>query len=373
MDKMPSTAIEILKSVDKDEFYRMEESEVMKHVKKAYNELVELGSRATKELGELLEDDSTWSCYFALKIMREVKDPEAVPYLINFLRKNSYYDSSNEEAMFALAEIGKPAVPLLMEEVKKEFENNVYNFYMVGALTRITEPEVYDFMVEITKDFLQNPEKYAGWFFIDHFTFNFEEHGRKDILPILKQLLKSKAVTDNERREIRDTVKVLEDPEGYKKELMETLRRFDDVFVMHEDKIEAPEISREELERADIRDLVNDNNEPVIIHDKDNERYFPLLYAIESAIANYYWSHPSLRDVDVICALKNIRNMFKNEFKPANELELEIISNLKSSLYINDFSKNETIACVKRVLNSVKRHRAVDRKRGYLNFIIDFV
>jgi|GEM_PF-1005010 len=372
--------IEFLKSVDEEKFYEMEEEEVRKYIGESYNELVKLGSRATEELGKLLEDKSTWSCYFALKIMREVKDPESIPYLINFLRNDSDYWEVSEEAMFALAEIGKPSIPLLMKEVKKEFEDKIYNFYMVGALTRIAEPEVYDFMIETTKDFLQNPEKYAGWFHIDHFTFNFEEQGRKDALPLLKQLLKSKTVTDMEQREILDTVRMLEDPEGYKRELMEMAGGVDKTSAVYEEKIEAAEetspelkIDREEIEKTDIGELVNDDNARVIIRDENADKYLPLLYTIESTIARHYKGNPSLKDKDVIFALKNIRNVFKKEFKPANALEFEIVLNLKISLYLNDFSKNEVIACIKRILNSVKRHHAVDGKRGYLDFIIDFV
>ena len=220
--------IAFLKSLDTEEFFDKEEEEIQLYAGNAMKELALMGNNATGELVGLLSTDFTWSCYLALKILHKSKDPQAVPALVDFLKKDSDDSLANEEAMFALQDIGDPAVPLLLEELRQNFEHKRYHYYLVGALTGIIGPIPYEFMVEITKEFLGNPGKYRGWFHIDDFTYNFVKQARDEAIPLLKQVLQVKTLSGSEKEELRDTIKALEDPVTYQKEIQDTVNELAD-------------------------------------------------------------------------------------------------------------------------------------------------
>ncbi len=220
--EMLSKHIELLKSLDTEEFYDKEEDEVRRYAQGALQKLIESGTHATPDLIHLLQTEFTWSCFFALTIFRETKDPQAVPAIITFLKRESDDSLANEEAMFALQDIGDPAIVPLIEDLEEAFDNKKYNTYLVGALTGIIGPAPYDFMVKITKDFISKPWRYKGWFHIEDFTYNFVKQERKDSIPLLKQILEMKAITGTEKQELEDTIRALEDPEGYEREIEKT-------------------------------------------------------------------------------------------------------------------------------------------------------
>ncbi|KYK22458.1 hypothetical protein AYK25_07225 [Thermoplasmatales archaeon SM1-50] len=215
--------IEFLRSLDTEEFYEKDEEEVRQFVQSTLQELVELGSQATHDLLELLQTEFTWSCFFAITIFRQTRDPQAVPPLINFLEKESDDSMANEEAMFALQDIGDPSIVPLIENLEALFENKKYNSYLVGALTGIIGLIPYEFMSKITKDFISRLSRYKGWFHIEDFTYNFVKQQRKEAIPLLRQILEMKGITGTEKRGLEDTIRALEDPEGYEKELKETV------------------------------------------------------------------------------------------------------------------------------------------------------
>ena len=219
-----SKHIDFLKSLDTDEFYNKDVDEVRRYAQDILQECIQLGNHATYKLIELLQTEFTWSCFFALTILRETKDPQAVPSIIDFLKKESDDSMANEEAMFALQNIGDPSIPPLIEDIEEAFGNKKYNSYLVGALTGIIGPASYDFMIKITKDFIEKPWRYKGWFQIEDFTYNFVAQERPDVIPLLKQILEMKVMTGNEKREIEDTIRALEDPERYEKEIQDTTR-----------------------------------------------------------------------------------------------------------------------------------------------------
>jgi predicted RNA-binding protein with RPS1 domain len=218
-----SKHINFLKSLDTEEFYDKEEDQIMSYAQSTLSELIQLGPAATNELVQLLSTEFTWSCYFALTILRQTKDPQAVPAIIAFLKRESDDSLANEEAMFILQDIGDPSITLLLEELEEEFNNKNYNSYLVGALTGIIGPEPYDFMVKITKDFISKPWRYKGWFHIEDFTYNFVTQERQDVVPLLQQVLEVKIISGTEKQEIEDTIKALQDPESYEKKIQETL------------------------------------------------------------------------------------------------------------------------------------------------------
>ncbi len=220
--EMLSRHIELLKSLDTEEFYNKDEDEVKTYAHEAIQDLIRFGAEATTELLPLLQTEFTWSCFFALTIIRETKDPSAVPALLAFLKKESDDSMANEEAMFALQDIGDSAIVPLMERLEELFENKQYNFYLVGALTGIIGPTPYEFMVKITTDFISRPSHYKGWFHIEDFTYNFVKQQRADALPLLRQVLENKGLSNTERQELRDTIRALEDPAQYQKEIEKT-------------------------------------------------------------------------------------------------------------------------------------------------------
>jgi HEAT repeat protein len=220
--EMSQNKIDFLKSLDTEEFYNKEEDEVLRYAHAAVQELISLGNQATPALVELLQTEFTWSCFFALTIFRKTKDPLAVPGLIAFLKRETDDSMANEEAMFALQDIGDPSIPLLIEDLQEEFDNKKYNSYLVGGLTGIIGPESYEFMVKITKDFIDKPWRYKGWFHIEDFTYNFVKQGRSDAIPLLRQIPEMKGITGSEKHELEETIRALEDPAGYEKEIEET-------------------------------------------------------------------------------------------------------------------------------------------------------
>lgn len=219
-----SKHIDFLKSLDREEFYNKTEDEIRSYAHDAIRECIQLGFQATYELVKLLQTEFTWSCFFALTILRETKDPQAVPAIITFLKRNTDDSMANEEAMFALQDIGDPSIAPLIEDLEEAFDNKKYNSYLVGALTGIIGPTPYDFMIKITKDFINKPWRYKGWFQIEDFTYNFVKQERLDVIPLLKKILEMKSITGVEKRELEDTIKALEDPESYEKAIQETAK-----------------------------------------------------------------------------------------------------------------------------------------------------
>jgi HEAT repeat protein len=223
--EMMSKHIDFLKSLDTEEFYNKDEDEVRRYAHNTIQELIQLGDQVTNELIELFHTEFTWSCFFALTVLRETKDPQAVPAIIDFLKKESDDSMANEEAMFALQDIGDPSIIPLIEDLEDAFDNKKYNSYLVGALTGIIGPAPYDFMVKITKDFIDKPWRYKGWFHIEDFTYNFVKQERQDAISLLKQILEIKVIIGTEKRELEDTIRALEDPDSYEKEIQETTKQ----------------------------------------------------------------------------------------------------------------------------------------------------
>jgi HEAT repeat protein len=219
--EMSQDKIDFLRLLDTEEFMEKEEDDVRRYAQQTIKDLIELGAQATPSLVELLQTEFTWSCYFALTIFRETKDPQAIPALIAFLKRETDDSLANEEAMFALQDIGDLSIAPLIEEIEEQFNNKKYNSYLVGGLTGILGPESYEFMVKITKDYLGKPWRYKGWFLIEDFTYNFVKQERTDIIPLLEQVLAMKNLTGSEKEELQETIRAIQDPIGYEKEIEE--------------------------------------------------------------------------------------------------------------------------------------------------------
>ena len=211
-----------LQQFDNPKGYRLEYENVKEKLKPVVEQLVQKGEAVLNQLHELLQYEESWSCLFALHTLKEIKSEKSIPYLIKFIKKNENGDcwESCDDALWALKAIGKPSVEPLVAELRRKFANKNFLGYLVGALGEIKDDRAYSFMVEITEDYLSNREDYDGWFEVDQFTYGFAEQGKKEALPLLKQVLAS-SVSEKEKREIESTIEELEDPEAYKERIRE--------------------------------------------------------------------------------------------------------------------------------------------------------
>lgn len=210
-----------LKQFDNEEGYKLSYDTVKPNMQPIISKLVEKGEEHLDELHSLLIREETWSSLFALQALKGIKSEKSTPFLIEFIKKNddSDYFESCEDAMWALQAIGKPAVKPLLNEMKKLFEKKEYVMFLVGALTGIKDDEVYSFMLSIVEDYMRNLDGYKGWFMIDDFTYHFDEQGKKEILPLLQKIHGMNHLSERESIELRDTIKKIEDPEGFEQEI----------------------------------------------------------------------------------------------------------------------------------------------------------
>ncbi len=108
------------------------------------------------------------------------------------------------------------------------------------------------------------------------------------------------------------------------------------------------------------------------ISDRNKEAFYPILMKIEETIRDRSLEDRSLKDSDVIEALKNIRDRLFSENMKFNELEKGIIDNLKLILLLNNYDKRDVSLSISCVLRSAKLHRSIGGSRGYLTFISQF-
>jgi len=253
MEKDVIELIEELKKYDNSKGYKLEYVEVQKKLDPIIKELSVRGNEVLDLLHELLKNEETWSCVFALKILRNIKNEKSITPLINYIVKteNEDYGDYGEDAMFALTAIGEPAISPLIEEIKRQFEKKIFYIFLTGALTEIKNEEVYKFMKEITEDYIKNEEKYDEWFHIDIFTSDFPKQEKKEILPLLYELINFDRISKFERIEIKNTIEMIDDPFGYEQKLkkdIEKLRPFAEKF-MQEEPSSNKKIDQEEFEK----------------------------------------------------------------------------------------------------------------------------
>jgi len=240
--------IKELKSYDNEASYKLSYEKVKKKLESTSKELIELGEECVEQLHPLLEHEETWSCLFALEALKEIKSVKSIQFLINFIKNNEKgkYWQSCESALFALNGIGEPAIKPLLKEIKSTFQNKEYFGYLVGVLTGIKHDDVYSFMVETLKNYLENKDEYDAWFGIDNFTYDFSKQGKKDVLPFLKKLLEMDHLSRHERIEIQDTLKSIEEPKKFRKEMDDIGKEFEKYKDLKKEDINEKEL----LEKA---------------------------------------------------------------------------------------------------------------------------
>ena len=206
-----------LQKYDNKKGYKLSHKEAEERLDGIAEKLAAHGKAALAYLHPLLESEETWSCLFALRILGKIRSGKSISHLIEFIRKNEdgdYWEGC-DDAMLALRAIGEPAVDILLEEVESDFRKKAYFDFLVGALTGIKSGKVYSFMAQTIRDYLENHEKYDGWFDIESFTFEFDVQGKKESIPLLRQLLEMD-LPEMTRREIEYRIEAIEDPEKHK-------------------------------------------------------------------------------------------------------------------------------------------------------------
>lgn len=253
-----------LRRYDNPQGYKLDYYEIKKKLETCIKNLTNAGEDALEHLYPLLEHGETWSCLFALEILKELKSEKSIHHLIKFIEKNEQGDylESCEDAMYTLISIGKPAIPILLEKLKNNFENKTEHSFLIGALNSIKDERVYNFMVEIVKNYIDDYKKYDDWLDIHMFVADFDKQENKEVLPILKELVKMPNLSRNEKLEIADTIKIIEDPKKFKEEIKkqveeskDSLKDFEKFMKIFEGDIKGLDIDKDEfLERASEAD-----------------------------------------------------------------------------------------------------------------------
>ncbi len=221
--------IEKIKDFDSDKYIEKDyHLEIKKEAESIINELSLFGEDSLEFIYPLLENLDTWSSLLALEVIVKLKSDKPLNFLIDFIKKTDKTDFWDrcEPAMESLVNIGKPAVEPLLNEVKSDFENKTFNTYLVGALTEIKDARTYSFIIKIIEDYISDYKKYDNWFNIIPFIMDFDKQENKDSIFILEKLLKMKHLSNEEEKEVEETIKAIKDPESYKKETDEVISKY---------------------------------------------------------------------------------------------------------------------------------------------------
>ncbi|MBS3061415.1 MAG: plasmid pRiA4b ORF-3 family protein [Candidatus Diapherotrites archaeon] len=316
-----SPLVRKLTQLDNEEGYKLGQKEAMDMMARTIDEIVQGGEAITPELGMLLNREETYSSYFALKAMRKIGSPKAIPPLIQFLKtfENGDYYESYEEAMFALNDIGKPSITPLINEIRSSFKKKEYYTYLVGGLTQIKSEEAYAFMLEIVEDYLKNDKKYGAWFDIVHFIFDLDKQEKKEAIPLLQRILLEKALDPRQIREIADTIKEIEDPKKFKERIDQKMDAIDGA-----ENIPLKELLTTECDVKAFREL-----------EKDSENFYKtfdtFFFMIDVSVKQYHKVNPDLTDEDVLEALKRIK---ENIWRDENDTEVEAVIKKQIKQYL---------------------------------------
>ncbi len=220
------TLITELQKFDNPKGYKLTHQEVQKELQPVVEKIILFGQESLNELHPLLEDEKTWSCFFALQILQQIKKEESILPLVEFIRRtdNSDYWESGEDAMKALTAIGKPIINALITELKGDFQKKKQYIYLLGALCEIQDKSVCDFMIKILQGYIQDYRKYDGWFDLVPFVLDFDKQEGKEALPLLEKLSRMNHLSEEERREVFDTIEHLKDPKAYEQKMEEDLK-----------------------------------------------------------------------------------------------------------------------------------------------------
>lgn len=104
---------------------------------------------------------------------------------------------------------------------------------------------------------------------------------------------------------------------------------------------------------------------------EEKDRQLDLLYAIEGPIKRYYENHPELTDGAVILALEKLA--VKPEIVSDDPFIKRLTDELRLKLSGSNYSRDELRRGIRKILESAKRHNQREGRRGYLDFILEYV
>lgn len=105
--------------------------------------------------------------------------------------------------------------------------------------------------------------------------------------------------------------------------------------------------------------------------DPKEDRFMPLFMAIEEAIAQYYrHENPSLTDGATSLVVDQLG--MQPDAASTDPLALRIQYALRLCLSLNNYSRPEVKAALKKIGKSIDRHTRADGPRGYLRFIAEY-
>ena len=101
----------------------------------------------------------------------------------------------------------------------------------------------------------------------------------------------------------------------------------------------------------------------------EEDKYLPLLMAIEEQIKVAYSSNPKMRDIDAIQAIKEAKELIIRNGKGGSELATTIARAVRSVAEFSGYTIDDIYMCLSHVTTSIRAHRRTDGARGYLDFI----
>lgn len=117
-----------------------------------------------------------------------------------------------------------------------------------------------------------------------------------------------------------------------------------------------------------LSELFSDEKAKVL---EEKDRQLDLLYAIENPIKRYYENHPELTDGAVILALEKLA--VKPEIVSDDPFIKRLTDELRLKLSRSNYSRDELRRGIRKILESAKRHNQREGRRGYLDFILEYV
>lgn len=106
--------------------------------------------------------------------------------------------------------------------------------------------------------------------------------------------------------------------------------------------------------------------------DPQDPAYEPLFMAIEGSIVRHYRTDRRLTDGKVLGALEKMG--LKPEGEAGDDVLLKRLQlDMRLTLSMMDYSRQELRAALRKVAKSVERHTKADGPRGYLDFIVQFL
>lgn len=120
-----------------------------------------------------------------------------------------------------------------------------------------------------------------------------------------------------------------------------------------------------------LQDLYASGGANVVVLQWNDSRIMQLLHAIEGAIKRMYEASPGLTDSSVMLALDKLS--MNPELVSIDPVVKAVNNSLRLLLSTENYSRDEVKKVVRKIMASVKRHKAAAGIRGYLDFILEHV